>query len=185
MMSNSKLSLSRRQFLGGVLSLTGSLAIYGALPSIVSAQAQTNALGVELPADALPLDEQVWLGAFNGLEGKYNDVMRSMYERIGSPWYGQEALTAANADNEVIPAAATEWSVSEDGLTWTFKIRDGLQFSDGTPLTAHDFEWSMKYALNGADHVYDFAWFWYNIVGAQAAAEGTGSPDDIGIKAVD
>jgi peptide/nickel transport system substrate-binding protein len=37
---------------------------------------------------------------------------------------------------EIVPALATDWTVSEDGLTYTFTIRDGVQFHDGTPLDA-------------------------------------------------
>src|SRR5260370_33872099 len=36
----------------------------------------------------------------------------------------------------IIPQLATSWSVSSDGRTWTFKIRDGGSFQDGSPLTA-------------------------------------------------
>jgi peptide/nickel transport system substrate-binding protein len=38
--------------------------------------------------------------------------------------------------DEIIPALATEWSVSDDGLSYTFKLRDGVKFHDGTPLDA-------------------------------------------------
>jgi hypothetical protein len=38
-----------------------------------------------------------------------------------------------------LPAAAESWQVSPDGLVWTFRLRDGLQWSNGDPLTADDF----------------------------------------------
>ncbi len=43
---------------------------------------------------------------------------------------------------------AKSWDVSSDGLTYTFHLRDGLAFSDGTPVTAQDFAYSMDRALN-------------------------------------
>ncbi len=43
-------------------------------------------------------------------------------------------------DFNVIPGAAESWSVSEDGKTWTFKLRPDQVWSDGTPLTAYDYE---------------------------------------------
>ncbi len=50
-----------------------------------------------------------------------------------------EGLTTFNADGRVIPGAAESWTVSADGLRYTFRLRPGLQWSDGTPLTAADF----------------------------------------------
>jgi peptide/nickel transport system substrate-binding protein len=43
------------------------------------------------------------------------------------------------------PGLAEEWSVSDDGLVWTFKIREGVTFHDGTPLTANDVAWSLNW----------------------------------------
>ena len=43
---------------------------------------------------------------------------------------------------ELIPGIATDWAVSEDGLTWTVNIRDGVKFHDGTDLTAEDVQWT-------------------------------------------
>ena len=49
--------------------------------------------------------------------------------------------------------------ISEDGLTYTFHLREGLKWSDGTPLTAHDFVYSWQRAVDpatGADYAYMF-----------------------------
>ena len=57
--------------------------------------------------------------------GTYNmSVLATMYE----------GLVAINENLERVPGLATEWSVSEDGLTWTFKLREGVTFHDGTPF---------------------------------------------------
>ena len=42
-------------------------------------------------------------------------------------------------DGSLVPAMAESYEVSEDGCTYTFKLREGLKWSDGSPLTAHDF----------------------------------------------
>ncbi|TQN32112.1 peptide/nickel transport system substrate-binding protein [Haloactinospora alba] len=45
-------------------------------------------------------------------------------------------------NNEPIPGLAESWETSDDGLTWTFTIRDGVEWSDGEPLTAEDVAWT-------------------------------------------
>ena len=68
-------------------------------------------------------------------------------------------LYTFDAEGNYKPNFATGYEVSEDGLTYTFAIRDGLTWSDGTPLTAKDFEYSWKRAANpttASDYGYMF-----------------------------
>ncbi len=55
-----------------------------------------------------------------------------------------ETLLIIDENNEVQPGQAEKYEVSDDGLTWTFTMRDGLKWSDGTDLNAKDFEYSFK-----------------------------------------
>ena len=55
-----------------------------------------------------------------------------------------EPLLLIDENNEVVPGQAELPEVSEDGLTWTFTMKDGLKWSDGSDLTAKDFEYSFK-----------------------------------------
>ncbi len=55
-----------------------------------------------------------------------------------------DCLLNVDKDNKIIPGAAEKWETSEDGLTWTFYLREGLKWSDGSPLTAKDFVYSWK-----------------------------------------
>ncbi len=55
-----------------------------------------------------------------------------------------ETLLIIDENLEVQPGQAESYTVSEDGLTWTFTMRDGLKWSDGSDLTAKDFEYSFK-----------------------------------------
>ena len=55
-----------------------------------------------------------------------------------------EPLLLIDENNEVIPGQAESYTVSDDGLTWTFTMKDGLKWSDGSDLTAKDFEYSFK-----------------------------------------
>lgn len=71
-----------------------------------------------------------------------------------------EGLTKLDTDGATyIPGQAESWEISEDGLTYTFKLRDGLKWSDGSPLTAADFAYSWNRAVDpetAADYEYMF-----------------------------
>ena len=54
-----------------------------------------------------------------------------------------------NAFFELMPDIATSWEQSSDGLAWTFKLRDGIDWSDGTPLTSADVKWSFDTIRTG------------------------------------
>lgn len=60
-----------------------------------------------------------------------------------------EGLVRASEDGtEIQPCLADTWDISEDGLTYTFHIRDGAKFSDGSDVTAEDAAFSIERALN-------------------------------------
>ena len=60
-----------------------------------------------------------------------------------------EGLVCASEDGtEIQPCLADTWDISEDGLTYTFHIRDGAKFSDGSDVTAEDAAFSIERALN-------------------------------------
>jgi peptide/nickel transport system substrate-binding protein len=49
-----------------------------------------------------------------------------------------------NGTDKVVPGLAESWDVSKDGLTYTFHLRKGLKYSDGSPLTAEDVAWNLE-----------------------------------------
>lgn len=80
----------------------------------------------------------------------------------------QSALTVTNTDLTIGYDLATEYSVSEDGLTWTVKIRDDVSFTDGEPLTAEDVAFTYN-TVKEASSVNDFTMLDY----AEAADDTT------------
>ena len=86
---------------------------------------------------------------------------------------------------EILPGIAKAWEISKDGKTITFHLRES-KWSDGSPLTAHDFEYGWKRAINPAT-ASEYGWIWHytNVVNAEAANNGEVSPDEVGIRAVD
>lgn len=97
-------------------------------------------------------------------------------------------------DGVVNPGMATDWTVSADGLTVTFNMREGAKWSDGTALNADDFVRSWLRAMDPRN-VSEYSWIWYytNVVGADDFANGPADDDAalealadaVGIKSLD
>jgi len=94
---------------------------------------------------------------------------------------------------EWLPGVAESHEVSPDGRTWTFKLRTNAKWSDGKPVTAHDFEWSWKRVLDPktASRYAGILWF---IEGAEDYNQNPESDDEakskalrdaVGVKALD
>ena len=148
----------------------------------------TNALGVTLPADALPLEEQYWLlstgeiGSGLSAWGAYGHSMESQYNHAYEPGMGQEILTTLDKENKVVPVACESFEMSEDGMYWDFRLRKNLKFSDGKPLVADDWVFTLRRSLSRG---YDFGWFYYDIKNAAEVTEAGMDPEQLGIEAVD
>lgn len=84
----------------------------------------------------------------------------------------------------VEPACAESYTVSDDGLTYTFKLKEGLKWSDGSPLTAADFEYSWKRELK-QETASTAAWQLYYIKNGEAYNNGQCEADEVGVKAID
>lgn len=91
-------------------------------------------------------------------------------------------LTTFDARGNIVPGAAAHWSVSDDGLTWTFELRAGGRWSDGAPVTAHDFVYAFRRLLDPRTAA-SLAHFMYPIRGAEAVNAGRAAPDTLGVQA--
>ncbi|WP_369602944.1 ABC transporter substrate-binding protein [Hahella sp. SMD15-11] len=76
------------------------------------------------------------------------------------------ALLTEDAKGDAIPGAAESWTISEDGKTYIFKLRDH-QWSDGTPVTAKDFQYAFRRVLN-PETAAEYASLLYIIKNAEA-----------------
>lgn len=96
-----------------------------------------------------------------------------------------EGLTRVDAKGVATPAMAESWEQSEDGKTWTFKIRKDAKWSNGDPVTAHDFEYSWKRTLN-PETASQYGYVMYDIEGASDYNNGkVDNADNVGVKALD
>jgi len=99
-----------------------------------------------------------------------------------------DPLVKLDKDLQPTPSLAKSWTVSKDGKTVTFELRDDGRWTNGDPVTAQDFEWSWKRTISpdlGADYAYQF----FGIVGAAEynACEKNcdAMRDKVGVKALD
>jgi ABC-type oligopeptide transport system substrate-binding subunit len=92
-------------------------------------------------------------------------------------------LVECTVDWNVVPDIAHSWTVTGDGTKYVFQLRHDVFWSDGTPITAHDFEYSLKRVLDPATQS-PFAEILFDILGAEAYNNGeTEDPGRVGIKA--
>ncbi|MCP4166095.1 MAG: peptide ABC transporter substrate-binding protein [Chloroflexi bacterium] len=128
-------------------------------PAEAPAEGMVNAFGVTLPADAAP-PEQQYLRVLIGPPYGTIDFPVAVYNRPGPPWQTLSTpLIRLDKNFELQPAAALSWEVADDNLTWTFHMDPELTWSDGVPVTAHDYVWTFQYMADPV-HAYDFAWYW-------------------------
>lgn len=100
-------------------------------------------------------------------------VLRLLYESL---------LDYAPGSTELVPRLAERWEVSADATTYTFWLRPGSAYSDGSPIVAGDVKYSLERALATADS--PFSQWLADIVGADAVVAGT-TKDCAGITAPD
>ncbi|MEW6045835.1 MAG: peptide ABC transporter substrate-binding protein [Bacillota bacterium] len=87
---------------------------------------------------------------------------------------------------KVVPVIAERWTSSEDGKTWTITLRKDKKWSNGDPVTAHDFEWTYKYVAGPElPDVPMWASPLQFVKNAWAVKAGAVSPDELGVKALD
>ena len=93
-------------------------------------------------------------------------------------------LAVQDAKANVVPGAAESWTVSDDGKVYTFKLRQGALWSDGTPVTANDFVFSWQRLVTPAT-ASEYAYILSPVVNADEITKGTKKPEELGVKAVD
>jgi oligopeptide transport system substrate-binding protein len=96
-----------------------------------------------------------------------------------------EGLYRLDPDNKPVPAQAEGVQISDDGLNYTFTLRNGIKWSNGDPVTSHDFEYAWLTALDpdtGNIYAYIISTF---VKGADEFNTGKGSAEDVAIETPD
>jgi peptide/nickel transport system substrate-binding protein len=88
------------------------------------------------------------LNPFIGFESPAFEMWYLTYDSLVG--YDPKTLSPMKGENST--GLATDWSVTPDGLTWTFKIRHNAKWSDGVPLTAKDVAFTYNYIVKNPDY---------------------------------
>jgi peptide/nickel transport system substrate-binding protein/oligopeptide transport system substrate-binding protein len=174
-----------------LLNLLNRLHAYLIFLALTPALADTTVGGRQLPADAASYAKQVLRVPCDNTRNEVTfDHAVSVYQRYGCV---QDLFSDTLVDLDSLyrpePAAAESWSVADDGVTWAFHLRPGQLWSDGTPLTAHDYMATFRLCAS-PDHAWDFAWF-YSFIGEgglrnwDRIVAGEMPPDSLGVTAID
>ncbi|MCT7374441.1 peptide ABC transporter substrate-binding protein [Chelativorans salis] len=95
-----------------------------------------------------------------------------------------EGLVVYDNKANVIPGVAESWDVSDDGLTYTFKLREDANWSNGEPVTAEDFIFSLQRIMT-PETAAKYANILYPIKNAEKINKGEAEPETLGARAVD
>jgi oligopeptide transport system substrate-binding protein len=152
----------------------------------------------EPPADAAPPEDQHLRVNLQGEPASIDPQKSNFADNITVERLIFSGLLTFDDDVNVVPLIATEvpsvenGGISEDGLTYTFHLREDATWTDGQPVTAHDFEFAIKRLFDPTVGVY-YAGFYTEIAGAAetyAATDATAEEiaaltEAIGVTAVD
>lgn len=136
---------SLKSILAFLLAITTIFALAAcensAAPSTGDANTQpsNNAAPAENSAEAPAHKDEVIIG-FNAVPSNF-DALNGFSNGVQMLY---AALVKTNAKMEVVADLATDYNISDDALTYTFNLRDGALFSDGTPITAEDVVFSFE-----------------------------------------
>src|SRR5437867_2975130 len=95
-----------------------------------------------------------------------------------------EGLVMPDTKGRLIPGVAESWTISDDGIVYTFKLRADASWSNGDPVTANDFVYSFQ-RLEDPKTAAAYASMLYVVKNAQAVNSGTMKREEMGVRAVD
>ncbi|MBX2881844.1 MAG: peptide ABC transporter substrate-binding protein [Granulosicoccus sp.] len=137
--------------------------------SWLTAIAHATILNVHNGADPASLDPQKVSGDWE------NRIVGDIFE----------GLATEDMNAEPIPGQAESWTISDDGTVYTFTLREGIQWSDGTPVTAEDFVYSFQRLMDPATAA-SYAYLQYTIKNAEGINDGSITDlSQLGVKALD
>ena len=185
----SKHSISRRSFLKAVGASSAAVAAAGVLTACGGSSSSTasSSAASTAPATTELAAEQVLNLTYTDLALiDVNDVRNSNeFEVLTAVQEGLfRTFTDENGVDVVENAGCESYDVSDDGLTYTFHLREGMVWSDDQPVTAQNYVDSWLRLVN-PDLAFSYAFLAYGIVGAEDYCENGGKLEDVAVELVD
>lgn len=109
-----------------------ALVMAGSAPAIADTPPDTL-------VEAWAIDDIISLDPAEAFELSTGEITGNTYDML--------VRLDANDTTKIIPGIAESWTVSDDGLTYTFKLKQGIKFASGNPITAEDVAWSFERAV--------------------------------------
>lgn len=129
--------------MGNAMRHVAKLMVASAFATLLTTTAQTTVSFAQTPKDtvvmAKQIDDIISLDPAEAFEFSGVEVVTNLYDKL----MGVDLAK----NNELVPELAQSWTVSPDNLTYTFKLRPGVKFHSGNPLTAADVVYSFQRAV--------------------------------------
>ncbi len=174
--------INRRGFLKMLAGASAAVAMAACAPAPGAAPAAPASAPAAAGA-VVPDAEQVFRQPFQE-EPASHDFNKDLYCAGETELFA--GLTRFDKDYKPQPYVAEKWDLSADGAVYTFHLKPGQKWSNGDPVTAHDFEWSYKRQLDPATQA-TYAAFLFDVKNAEGfnTKKAGITIDDIGVKAKD
>ncbi len=134
--------------LGAVACATAPIPTYGPPQTSTPTLSRTSATPTVSPVATTPNKPKVLRIDLGNRPDLLDPQRASTAAELAVLQLAYEGLTRVDEKGRVVPGAASSWEFSADGKTLTFHLRNGLERADGTPLTAKDFEYAFKHAVD-------------------------------------
>lgn len=118
-----------------------------------------------------------------GAEEKLNTLVETYSHCFALTKHYMVNLVQLDENDEVVPGVATEWTISDDGLVYNFKLREGMTWTNGELVTAKDFTFAWEKLLT-KDTGSNYAYFAYIFKNGEKFYNGECGIEDVGFKAV-
>jgi oligopeptide transport system substrate-binding protein len=167
----------------GVLALLAAAAVTGCGGGSTDAAGEQQ-MQIGGPSGTERAERQV-LHVGNGAELQSLDPHRSEDTASASVHRDiYEGLVSESPKGELIPGVASAWTISEDGKTYLFNLRPEARWSNGDPVTAHDFVFSLRRGVDPKT-VSVYSYILTPILHADEITAGQRPPEDLGVRAID